>query len=59
MGGLGSAVCDAICNKPVPVLKLGVNDQFGTSGPAGDLLKLFGLCAENIAVMAKKAIALK
>ncbi|HNX14959.1 MAG TPA: transketolase C-terminal domain-containing protein [Oscillospiraceae bacterium] len=59
IGGLGSAVLDAICQKPVPVLKLGVNDQFGTSGPAGDLLKLFGLCADNIAAMAKKAIALK
>ncbi len=59
IGGLGSAVCDAICGRPVPVLKLGVNDEFGTSGPAADLLKLFGLCAENIAAMAKKAIALK
>jgi len=59
IGGLGSAVCDAISQKPVPVLKLGVNDRFGTSGPAADLLKLFGLCAENIAAMAKKTIALK
>ena len=59
IGGLGSAVCDSICNKPVPVLKLGVNDVFGTSGPAADLLKLFGLTAENIAAMAKKAIKLK
>jgi len=59
IGGLGSAVCDSICNKPVPVLKLGINDVFGTSGPAADLLKLFGLTAENIAAMAKKAIKLK
>jgi transketolase len=49
IGGLGSAVCDVIAeNCPVPVKKIGVNDVFGHSGPAVDLLKEFGLCAENI-----------
>ncbi len=60
IGGLGSAVCDAVCEKcPVPVLKLGMNDRFGMSGPAAELLDKFGFRAVNIAQMAKKAIALK
>jgi transketolase len=60
IGGLGSAVCDVVsANCPVPVLKLGVNDVFGHSGPAPKLLDEFGLRAVNIAEMAKKAIALK
>ena len=49
IGGLGSAVCDVVCEEfPVPVFKIGVNDEFGCSGPAVDLLKKFGLSAENI-----------
>ena len=49
IGGLGSAVCDVVCEEcPVPVTKIGVNDEFGYSGPAVDLLKKFGLSAENI-----------
>lgn len=49
IGGLGSAVCDVVCaNCPVPVIKIGVNDTFGHSGPAVDLLKNFGLSADNI-----------
>ncbi len=60
IGGLGSAVSELICEQyPVPVLKLGVNDTFGTSGPAVQLLDEFGLRAKNIAEMAKKAISLK
>lgn len=60
IGGLGSAVCDAVCEScPVPVLKLGVNDEFGHSGPAAELLKEFGFTPENIAELAKKAILLK
>ena len=60
IGGLGSAVCDIVCEKcPVPVLKLGMNDRFGMSGPAAELLDKFGFRAKNIAEMAKKAIALK
>lgn len=49
IGGLGSAVCDVVCAEcPVPVVKIGVNDEFGYSGPATELLKKFGLSAENI-----------
>lgn len=60
IGGLGSAVSEVICEEyPVPVVKLGVNDQFGHSGPAVKLLDEFGLRAVNIAEKAKKAIALK
>ena len=43
----------------MPVIKVGVNDVFGHSGPAVDLLKEFGLSAENIAVNARKAVSLK
>lgn len=54
IGGLGEAVCSLLAEKyPVPVKKIGVNDEFGHSGAAADLLKQFGLCAENIAVQAK------
>ena len=58
--GLGSAVAEAVTECcPVPVVKVGVNDEFGHSGPAVDLLKEFGLCAENIANKAKEAVKLK
>ena len=60
IGGLGSAVSEVICEEyPVPVVKLGVNDQFGHSGPAVKLLDEFGLRAVNIVEKAKKAIGLK
>ena len=60
IGGLGSAVCEVVCEeKPVPVLRVGVNDTFGKSGPAVELLDIFGLSAANIVETAKKAIALK
>ncbi|HEZ7989409.1 MAG TPA: transketolase family protein [Ruminococcus sp.] len=60
IGGLGSAVAEAVTECcPVPVIKVGVNDVFGHSGPAVDLLKEFGLSAENIAVNARKAVSLK
>ena len=49
IGGLGSAVCEALSAKaPVPVLRLGVQDRFGYSGPAVELLHDFGLDAEGI-----------
>ena len=49
IGGLGEAVCGVVSeNYPVPVKRIGVNDVFGHSGPAGELLKQFGLSAENI-----------
>ena len=60
IGGLGSAVAEAVTECcPVPVVKVGVNDVFGHSGPAADLLKEFGLSAENIAEKVKYAITLK
>lgn len=50
IGGLGEAVCSAVCEAfPVPVIKVGVNDEFGHSGPAVGLLEEFGLCAAHIA----------
>lgn len=60
IGGLGSAVAEVICETvPVPVLRVGVEDTFGKSGPAKDLLPLFGLCAAHIAAKAKDAIKAK
>ena len=49
IGGLGSAVCDALAMKnPTPVMKIGINDTFGESGPAFELLKKYQLDAESI-----------
>ncbi|MBR1849525.1 MAG: transketolase family protein [Lachnospiraceae bacterium] len=49
IGGLGSAVCDALAEDALaPVHKIGVHDRFGESGPAGDLLKKYGLDAQGI-----------
>ena len=49
IGGIGEAVSSLLSEKlPTPVRRIGVNDEFGHSGPAADLLKDFGLCAENI-----------
>lgn len=60
IGGLGGAVAETVCEAlPVPVVRVGVNDTFGKSGPAVELLKLFGLSAENIVAKAKQAISLK
>ncbi|MBO7519366.1 MAG: transketolase family protein [Clostridia bacterium] len=60
IGGLGSAVSEVLSETcPVPVVKLGVYDRFGFSGPAGKLLDEFSLRAPDIAEKAKKAIALK
>ena len=55
IGGLGEAVSSLLCEKlPTPVKRIGVNDEFGHSGPAGALLKQFGLSAENIVKVAKE-----
>ncbi len=60
IGGLGEAVCSAVCaERPVPVVKIGVEDRFGYSGPAAVLLEKFGLCAENIVEKVKIAVSLK
>ncbi|MFR0881070.1 MAG: transketolase family protein [Oscillospiraceae bacterium] len=57
IGGLGSAVAEAVTEcYPVPVIKIGVNDEYGYSGPATELLKKFGLCKENIIAQVKKAL---
>ena len=49
IGGLGSAVCDALsAQAPTPVLKFGVMDTFGESGPAAELVKKYGLDSESI-----------
>ena len=55
IGGLGEAVCSLLAEKlPTPVKRIGVNDEFGHSGPAAALLKAFGLSAENIVAVAKE-----
>ena len=55
IGGLGEAVCSYLSEVcPIPVKRIGVNDEFGHSGPAGALLKQFGLSAENIVATAKE-----
>lgn len=60
IGGLGSAVCEVVAeNFPVPVLRVGVEDKFGKSGPATDVLESFGLTCENIVKKAKEAITKK
>ncbi len=60
IGGLGSAVCDLLSAEcPTPVVKVGVNDTYGTSGPAPVVLKEYGLCAENIVKNAKIAVSKK
>lgn len=60
IGGLGSAVAEVVCETvPVPVIRVGVNDRFGKSGPAVQLLHEFGLDADNIAAKAKEALSLK
>lgn len=60
IGGLGSAVAETVCEAcPVPVVRVGVEDKFGASGPAVQMLKIYGLCAENIVEKTKAAVALK
>lgn len=54
VGGLGEAVCSFLSeNLPTPVKRIGVQDVFGESGPAAELLKKYGLCADNIVEVAK------
>ena len=57
IGGLGEAVAACLSEElPTPVTKIGVNDVFGHSGPAVDLLKEFGLSAENIEETVKRVL---
>ena len=55
LGGLGEAVCAVIAESGIPcrVCRVGVQDVFGHSGPAWEVLQQFGLCADNIATKAK------
>lgn len=60
VGGLGSAVAELLAEKrPTPVKKVGVEDKFGMSGSAVELLDFYGLNAANICEKAKQAIAMK
>ncbi len=55
IGGLGEAVCSFLSeNYPTPVRRIGVNDRFGCSGPAGEVLEKYGLCADNIVKVTKE-----
>ncbi len=57
IGGLGSAVCDCLCEKaPAPVCKIGINDVFGESGPAVKLLEKYGLDGQGIYEKVKKFV---
>ena len=57
IGGLGDAVAGVLSQKlPTPLVKIGVNDEFGYSGPGGELLKEFGLCASHIEEVVKQAL---
>ena len=57
IGGLGEAVCGLLSEKlPTKVVRIGVNDEFGHSGPAAALLKQFGLSAEHIEEVAKEFV---
>lgn len=60
IGGLGAAVCE-LCSAEclVPVLRHGVEDKFGHSGPANEIMDLYGLNAEKLAELAVKAVSLK
>ena len=60
IGGLGGAVSEVLTEEyPVPVLKVGVEDRFGMSGPAKEVLAEYGLDASHIVAKAKEAIAKK
>lgn len=49
IGGLGSAICDVLsAQAPTRVLKIGINDTYGESGPAAELIKKYGLDADSI-----------
>lgn len=60
IGGLGSAVAETVAETcPVPVLRVGVEDKFGQSGPAKEVLKHYGLTAEHIVEKARMALQMK
>ena len=60
IGGLGSAVAEALAEfSPVPLVRIGVKDTFGTSGDREGLLKHYGLSAQDIAAAVKEVIKKK
>jgi transketolase len=60
IGGLGGAVAELLAEEcPVPMKRVGVNDRFGTSGKAEELLKYFGLTAEGLVDAAREVLARK
>ncbi|MBR7181398.1 MAG: transketolase family protein [Clostridia bacterium] len=60
IGGLGSAVAEAVCEGcPVPVLRMGMEDEFGRSASATQLLEHYGFTPQNLAAKAKLAVSLK
>ena len=60
LGGLGSAVCECVAaGCPVPVICHGVQDEFGRSGAAKEVLAAYGLTAEGIIRSVRQALALK
>ena len=60
MGGLGAAVSEFLSETyPIPAVRHGVNDEFGRSGKAPQVLEAYGITAEGIVEKAKKAIAMK
>ena len=60
IGGLGSAVSEYLSGVfPIPVMRVGVNDEFGRSGKADQVMEAYGLSAENIVARAKKLVYIK
>ena len=60
LGGLGAAVAETVCGScPVPVLRVGVQDQFGRSGAPLELMEYYHLNAADIAEKAKEAVSMK
>ena len=55
IGGLGSAISEVLCEKyPAKLVRMGMKDCFGKSGPAGELLKYYGLTEKEIAEEVRK-----
>jgi transketolase len=60
IGGLGSAVCEVVSERhPVPVIRVGIKDTFGESGKPAELLKAYGLTADDIVKAVMKGMQLK
>lgn len=60
IGGLGSAVAEVLCEKlPTPLMRVGIEDKFGRSGKAAELLDYYGLNAAGIAAAVRRGLALK